>query len=152
MSTFDRVHEFHLAFNHPVTDTPNVSTEQQRLLRVKLIASELCELAGALGVNLFVNMHDGQETVRVSLSGNPGIDLVEVADALGDLDYVVNGGFHVFGIDPEAVGREIHASNMTKLGLDGKPILAADGKVIKGPLYREPNLESVLYGNASREG
>ena len=43
------------------------------------------------------------------------------------------GTAHVYGIDLDAVLDEVHASNMTKLGADGRPIRRADGKVLKGP-------------------
>ena len=60
-------------------------------------------------------------------------DLVGVADALADIVYVAYGTAHVYGIDLDAVLDEVHASNMTKLGADGRPVRRADGKILKGP-------------------
>ena len=54
------------------------------------------------------------------------------------------GTAHVYGIDLDAVLDEVHASNMTKLGADGRPIRRADGKVLKGPDYRPPDIAAVL--------
>lgn len=76
-------------------------------------------------------------------------DVVEVADALADLAYVVYGAAITFGIDLDACVREVHRSNMSKLGEDGKPLYREDGKVLKGPSYVEPNLRYVLFGDAT---
>lgn len=70
---------------------------------------------------------------------------VEVADALGDLVYVIYGFALEMGYDLRDVIREIHASNLTKLGEDGHPILRDDGKVLKGPNYMPPNIPAVLF-------
>lgn len=70
---------------------------------------------------------------------------VEIADALGDLVYVIYGFALEMGYDLRAVIKEIHASNMTKLGEDGKPIYREDGKVLKGPNYVKPNIPAVLF-------
>ena len=71
-------------------------------------------------------------------------DLVGVADALADIVYVAYGSALVYGIDLDAVLDEVHSSNMTKLGADGRPVRRADGKVLKGPAYRAPDVKSVL--------
>jgi predicted HAD superfamily Cof-like phosphohydrolase len=70
--------------------------------------------------------------------------MVEVADALTDLLYVVYGAGHAFGIDLDDSFREVHVSNMSKLGEDGKPIYREDGKVMKGPKFKPPALQEVL--------
>ena len=73
-------------------------------------------------------------------------DLVEVADALGDMLYILCGTIisHGFQDKITAVFNEIQRSNMSKLGADGKPIYREDGKVLKGPNYFKPNLKKVL--------
>jgi len=73
-------------------------------------------------------------------------DLVEVADALGDMLYILCGTILEHGMQYkiEEVFNEIQRSNMSKLGGDGKPIYRADGKVLKGPNYFKPNIESIL--------
>lgn len=73
-------------------------------------------------------------------------DLVEVADALGDMLYILCGTIIEHGLQHkiEAVFEEIQRSNMSKLGEDGQPIYRADGKVLKGPNYFRPNIEAIL--------
>jgi len=73
-------------------------------------------------------------------------DLVEVADALGDMLYILCGTILEHGMQHkiEEVFEEIQRSNMSKLGLDGKPIYRDDGKVLKGPNYFKPNIEGIL--------
>jgi predicted HAD superfamily Cof-like phosphohydrolase len=72
--------------------------------------------------------------------------LVEVADALGDMLYILCGTILTHGMQHiiEDVFAEIQDSNMSKLGLDGKPIYREDGKVMKGPNYRRPDLKQFL--------
>jgi len=71
-------------------------------------------------------------------------DGAKVADALGDIVYVCYGMALEMGYDLREVIAEIHASNLTKLGADGKPIHREDGKVLKGPDYMEPNIPAAL--------
>ena len=73
-------------------------------------------------------------------------DLVEVADALGDMLYILCGTIIEHGMQDkiEAVFNEIQKSNMSKLGEDGVPIYREDGKVLKGPNYFKPNLKAIL--------
>ncbi|MGK0253051.1 MAG: putative HAD superfamily Cof-like phosphohydrolase [Mariniflexile sp.] len=73
-------------------------------------------------------------------------DLVEVADALGDMLYILCGTIIEHGMQHkiEEVFDEIQRSNMSKLGEDGNPIYREDGKVLKGPNYFKPNIDSIL--------
>ena len=73
-------------------------------------------------------------------------DIVEIADALGDMLYILCGTILEHGLQHkiEAVFDEIQRSNMSKLGEDGKPIYREDGKVMKGPNYFKPNFEEIL--------
>lgn len=75
-------------------------------------------------------------------------DLVEIADALGDQLYILCGTILRHGLQDKIVEvfDEIHRSNMSKLGADGKPIYREDGKVLKGPNYFRPNISAVLNG------
>ena len=121
-SSYERVKEFHEAFGHPAPPKPAIIDDGRSKLRIELIREELFEL---------------QEAV---IAG----DLVAIADALGDLDYVVNGAAIEYGIDLPSITAEIHRSNMTKLGPGGKPIYREDGKILKGDSYEPPNLKPVL--------
>ena len=73
-------------------------------------------------------------------------DLFEVADALGDMLYILCGTIIEHGMQHkiEEVFNEIQRSNMSKLGDDGKPIYREDGKVLKGPNYFKPNIQAIL--------
>jgi predicted HAD superfamily Cof-like phosphohydrolase len=70
----------------------------------------------------------------------------KLAKELADLLVVAYGTAEVFGIDLDWAFVETMASNMTKLDSNGKPIYREDGKVLKGPNYRPPNMEVVVYG------
>jgi len=73
-------------------------------------------------------------------------DMVEVADALGDMLYILCGTILEHGMQHkiEEVFEEIQRSNMSKLGADGRPVYREDGKVLKGPDYFNPNISAIL--------
>ena len=73
-------------------------------------------------------------------------DLVEIADALGDMMYILCGTILAHGLQDkiEGVFEEIQRSNMSKLGADGKPIYREDGKILKGPNYFKPDIKKNL--------
>jgi len=73
-------------------------------------------------------------------------DLTEVADALGDMLYILCGTIIEHGMQSkiEEVFEEIQRSNMSKLGEDGKPVFREDGKVLKGPNYFRPDIDKIL--------
>ncbi len=121
-TNFDLVREFMLTFDQVVKSKPEMPEDNIQLLRYNLIAEELEELDDALFDN----------------------DLVEVADALTDLLYVVYGAGHAFGIDLDACFAEVHRSNMSKLDAQGQVIRREDGKVLKSDLYSPPNLRDIV--------
>jgi len=73
-------------------------------------------------------------------------DLVEIADALGDMMYILCGTILSHGLQYkiEEIFQEIQSSNMSKLGKDGEPIYREDGKILKGPNYFKPNIPKIL--------
>ena len=73
-------------------------------------------------------------------------DLVEIADALGDMLYILCGTIISHGLQNkiEEIFQEIQSSNMSKLGDDGMPIYREDGKVLKGPNYFKPDIRKIL--------
>ena len=73
-------------------------------------------------------------------------DIVEIADALGDMLYILCGTIISHGLQNkiEEIFQEIQNSNMSKLGDNGKPIYRDDGKVLKGPNYFKPNIRKIL--------
>lgn len=161
ISTIDLVRQFHETFRHPVAKELTPATAKLRRLRVALIAEELTELCQAAGVSLELEVKPAQadSDPKGVMNGmfakawiapeelcyaDDKVDMVEVADALGDLDYVVQGANLVFGIPAGLVMYEIHASNMSKLDENGEPIFSPAGKVLKSNLYREPDIKTVL--------
>ena len=150
MNTIDKVRIFHKTFEHPVAEQLTTGSFGLRALRIRLIAEELGEFARACGVSLLLSVDaaKGEETDYLEVldrcNASVAPDIVEMADALGDLDYVIQGANLVFGIPAEAVLDEIQRSNMSKAGPDGKPIKREDGKILKGPNYFKPNIAKVL--------
>ncbi|NQV78220.1 MAG: nucleoside triphosphate pyrophosphohydrolase family protein, partial [Lutibacter sp.] len=73
-------------------------------------------------------------------------NIIEVADALGDMLYILCGTILEHGMQHkiEAIFNEIQRSNMSKLGADGEPIYREDGKVLKGPNYFKPNIYDII--------
>lgn len=86
-----------------------------------------------------------REEYQEYLDAEDADDLVGIADALGDMVYVIYGTALTYGINLPAVLKEIHRSNMSKLGEDGEPLYREDGKVLKGPNFTPPNLEAIIY-------
>ncbi len=123
MTNFGKVKEFMKTFGQEVVEKPQWPHDQVKKLRLDLIQEELEELEDACEKGT----------------------LIDVADALTDILYVVYGAGHSFGIDLDKCFDEVHQSNMSKLDTNGKPLYNKEGKVIKGPRFRIPDLEKVLY-------
>lgn len=119
ITNFDKVGDFMEAFGQEVLIAPTTPDPSVAKLRLELIREEVAELQAAVD----------------------GMDMLAIADGLTDILYVVYGAGHAFGIDLDECFHEVHSSNMTKLGPEGRPLYREDGKVMKGPHYREPNLE-----------
>ena len=121
----EAVKQFHTAFKLGIKNKPTADLgEAKNLLRYKLMREENEEYLEAANTN----------------------DLVEVADALGDMLYILCGTIIEHGMQHkiEEVFEEIQRSNMSKLGADGKPIYREDGKVLKGPSYFPPNIKDIF--------
>lgn len=121
----ESVQKFHTAFKLGINYSPVANiTERRNKLRFELMKEENEEYLEAAQNN----------------------DLEEVADALGDMLYILCGTIIEHGMQEviEDVFDEIQRSNMSKLGADGLPIYREDGKVLKGPSYFQPNFESIL--------
>lgn len=130
--------EFHEAFGAPVAWSPDIPSFERRKLRVKLLLEEVLEFAAASAVEISC----APEVCQDELS--EGLNLVEAADALADIRYVTDGAALEWGIPLEKCLREVHRSNMSKLDENGKPILRADGKILKGPHFTLPDLAGIL--------
>lgn len=94
LDSLNQVAEFHKTFKHPILDDPKIPSKERSALRVSLLAEELKELEEAIANN----------------------DLVEVADALCDLQYVLSGAVLEFGLGKKfkTLFDEVQRSNMSK--------------------------------------
>lgn len=138
----DLVKKFHQAFGHPTDSAPTIDIPGDTVqLRLNLILEEFQELCDAVGAKIHIDpMSEAADGVTFTSNQRRALNLPEVADALGDLSYVIEGANLVFGIPSKEIFREIHESNMSKLGKDGEPLYREDGKVAKGPDYTRPDL------------
>jgi predicted HAD superfamily Cof-like phosphohydrolase len=118
------VGDFHTVFDQKDGNKPRLISSNEGKLRYSLLAEENNEYLEAVEKN----------------------DLVGIADALGDQLYIIYGTILKHGLQHkiEEVFREIHRSNMSKLGADGKPIYREDGKILKGPSYFRPNIKDII--------
>lgn len=92
--------------------------------------------ANAKSVRATLLLEEHQEVQEALANG----ELKEIAKELADLVYVSYGTAVAYGFNLDDVIQEVHRSNMTKVGDDGKPMYRSDGKVMKGPNYRPPDL------------
>ena len=122
MTNFECVKRFMETFGQEIKEKAAFPNDKITSLRYDLIKEELDELKEAI---------DNK-------------DIKEVADALTDILYVTYGAGHAFGINLDKCFKEVQNSNMSKLGLDGKPIFNENGKVMKGPNYFKPDLSKLI--------
>jgi predicted HAD superfamily Cof-like phosphohydrolase len=120
----NHVKTFHEVYEAPVLDGPAIPSKDRCELRYKLMDEELKEFKAAYEAG----------------------DLVEVADALTDLAYVLFGSVLEFGLQDkfETFFEEVQRSNMSKLDKNGQPIKREDGKILKGPNFFLPDLKGIL--------
>jgi predicted HAD superfamily Cof-like phosphohydrolase len=116
-----QVLDFQNAFGISSPDKPKMLSKKRATLRQKLLEEEVGELREAKNT-------------------------IEVADALIDILYITCGTLHEYGLGDRAVMLfdEVHRSNMSKVGSDGKAIFRADGKVMKPETYSEPKLQPII--------
>jgi predicted HAD superfamily Cof-like phosphohydrolase len=117
------VTEFHHTFDIVVNSTPTLPDPKTTQLRVRLIEEEFGELQEALAK----------------------AELPAIAKELADLLYVVYGTAASYGIDMEPVFREVHRSNMSKVGGHKR----ADGKWVKPAHYSPASIEPIVTAQAA---
>ena len=122
MTNFEKVGLFMKTFGQEVKTYPSFSSTKINDLRTSLIEEELDELKRAIKDK----------------------NLSEVADALTDILYVTYGAGHAFGLNLDISFDEVQKSNMSKLGIDRKPIYNEKGKVMKGPNYFLPDFSKLF--------
>ena len=124
------VQDFHEAFGLGINHKPIAKLAMEKIkLRFDLMAEE------------------NEEYLEAAENG----DLVEIADALGDMMYILYGTICKHGLQHRIadIFDEIHRSNMSKLDADGKPIYREDGKVMKGENYFKPNIAKYLESQST---
>ena len=124
MSNFNKVKTFMNTYGQEVKEKASFPDNKIVQLRIDLIEEELNELKEAVKNN----------------------NIVEVADALGDILYILCGTILTHGLQHKIVEvfNEIQRSNMSKLDINGKPVFREDGKILKGPNYFQPNIKEIL--------
>jgi len=128
------VMQFHRLGDVPVLDVPQVPEDARVRLRLRLITEEFSELLTACFKNghLASEWDDAIGRILVAIEDEPiGVNLPEAADALADLDYVIEGAALEFGVDLNAVFRGVHGANCQKFGPGASK--REDGKVQKPP-------------------
>lgn len=112
-SSWEKVKDFHVKFNHPIKEVPEILNKERVEKRLLWMQEELDEFRDA-------------DTI------------IDQADALIDLIYFALGTFVEMGIKPEKIFELVHISNMQKLFPDGKVRYNSDGKTIKPPVWKGP--------------
>lgn len=129
----NKVAEFHKTFGLTVNENPTIPCKKDVDLRINLIMEEASEFAAA------------------SVDGN----IIEIADAIADLLYVVYGAAATYGLPADKLFDEVHRSNMSKIHSDGTiKRRESDGKVIKPDTYSPADISGVLQntiGNGKGE-
>lgn len=120
----EKLIDFHRSFKVNIEEVPNIPMKDRCELRQILLEEELNEFKEAWETN----------------------DIVEVADALADIQYVLLGTVLEFGLQDyfAKIFDEVHISNMSKLDKNGKAIRRKDGKVIKSDQFFPPNIHNIL--------
>lgn len=114
--------EFHQKFGGNIGKNSTLPNNAERSLRQRLLEEEYKEYV------------HGEETN----------DLIEIADGLADMLYIIYGTAVSYGLPINEIFQEVHDSNMSKLGEDGLPIYREDGKVLKGPNFFKPDIAKII--------
>ncbi len=127
----EQVRRFMTTFGQTTRTTPSLVPMEEALLRVRLLKEEVQELEDAI------------------IAG----DIVEIADALTDIDYIQKGGLLVFGLADIAIDLfdEVQRSNMSKLDANGNVLYREDGKILKSDLYSPPNLAYIVHNHLTAQ-
>ena len=132
--------QFHHTYSVPIRPFSDPTLDYERMnMRMSLIAEEFAELMGAV-YGLRARAIIEAATAEAVATDEGERDVIEAADALADLVYVVYGMAIESGMNLDSVLAEVQASNLSKLMPDGSVKLREDGKVLKGPNFFQPNI------------
>ena len=121
MNWYNDVKDFHKGSGQRIGETPDLPNDEERTLRKKLLSEEYAEYC----------------------LGEYNNDLVEIADALADMIYIICGTAVSYGIPLDKVFEEVHNSNMAKF-VDGKVLRREDGKILKPEGWRPPDIQKFI--------
>lgn len=139
-SPMELVLQFHRTYSTPIRPFDDPTLDYERVgMRMSLITEEFAELMGAVyGPRARAIVEAA--TAEAVAADDGTRDVIETADALADLVYVIYGMAIESGMDLDSVLAEVQASNLSKLMPDGSVKLREDGKVLKGPNFFQPNI------------
>lgn len=143
-----QVSQFHRAFDQPVLKSPSTEIGSNYLnLRLSLVFEEVFEMAEACGMSPS-DLERASQLIETAITEKPKtpIDLVDLCDALGDIDYVVEGFRLAVGVDGVPIANIIHETNMAKVGGP----LGPNGKKLKPPGWVGP--EKAIAEELIRQG
>src|ERR1700690_846265 len=143
-----QVSEFHMMIGAPIHTTPQVPSYERISFRLNLIAEEVFELIEA-AIPGYVGRRSLLASIRtdvfnviecINQDRDTELDLPAFADALADIDYVVEGARLEFGINGSPIADEVHRANMAKVGGPKR----ADGKHMKPVGWTPPDVAGEL--------
>ena len=151
-SPMELVLQFHHTYSVPIRPFSDPTLDYERMnMRMSLIAEEFAELMGAVyGPRARAIIEAA--TAEAAAADEGERDVIEAADALADLVYVVYGMAIESGMNLDSVLAEVQASNLSKLMPDGSVKLREDGKVLKGPNFFQPNIARGLGLESPTDG
>lgn len=151
-SPMELVLQFHHTYSVPIRPFSDPTLDYERMnMRMSLIAEEFAELMGAVyGPRARAIIEAATAEAVATDEGER--DVIEAADALADLVYVVYGMAIESGMNLDSVLAEVQASNLSKLMPDGSVKLREDGKVLKGPNFFQPNIARGLGIESPTDG
>lgn len=153
----EQVKEFHRVFGQPIAERPTVPSDERVRLRLRLIAEEFVELmfAAGYGEEFFGSIKEAMEDFDEGIKNlRIRVDLPAFADALADLDYVIEGARLEFGIDGEKIADVVHQANLDKrhmIGGSPKVVRREDGKVLKPADWTPPDIAGELRRQGWKE-
>ena len=151
-SPMELVLQFHHTYSVPIRPFSDPTLDYERMnMRMSLIAEEFAELMGAVyGPRARAIIEAATAEAVATDEGER--DVIEAADALADLVYVVYGMAIESGMNLDSVLAEVQASNLSKLMPDDSVKLREDGKVLKGPNFFQPNIARGLGLESPTDG
>ena len=136
-----RIEEFMCKGGQKVPESLNLRDSETRKLRARLILEETVEVIEAMGFRVLVAQNPVEKN-PVLIPLEAALDPAHIAKELADLSVVPIGTMSAFGMQDEPLLQAVDNSNLSKV--QGGPVFRADGKLLKGPDYKEPDMNKAL--------